>query len=505
MNLPEKFEDRMKMLLGDEYEEYLQCYDDENYQGLRVNTLKITPEEFEKICPISIRRIPWTINGYYYEPDEQPAKHPFYYAGLYYIQEPSAMTPASLLPIREGDRVLDLCAAPGGKSTELGAKLKETGCLVSNDISNSRAKALLKNIELFGIRNSLVVSEAPNKLLDYFPEYFDKILIDAPCSGEGMFRKSPAIIRNWEQYGVEYYNKLQKEIIIAAAGMLKPGGYMLYSTCTFSPEENEGTIAYLQERYPEFHVVRALPDEERQKQLGLSYKGFDNGKPEWIHELYGVDVSEELADCIRLWPHKIAGEGHFIALLHKEDKRGRADTEANYKDMTDNDEAYGNKNKAAKNKQYEATDLRPNKNRNQINKAISDEALEFIELLGISYRQELLYVHGDSLYLLPEGLPDLKGLRILRQGLLLGEMKKQRFEPSQALANALYAHEYDKVIRLKQDDPDVIRYLKCESIELDGNYSDGWYLLCVEDYPLGWMKINKNSFKNKYLPGWRWL
>ncbi|HWT76443.1 MAG TPA: RsmB/NOP family class I SAM-dependent RNA methyltransferase [Mobilitalea sp.] len=471
MNLPKLFEDRMKTLLGEEYEEYLQCYEKPHFGGLRVNTLKITPEEFEQICPFSIKRIPWVKNGYYYDTDEQPSKHPYYYAGLYYIQEPSAMTPASLLPINKGDKVLDICAAPGGKSTELGAKLGGEGLLVSNDISNSRAKALLKNIELFGIRNALVVSEAPNKLTEYFQEYFDKILIDAPCSGEGMFRKSPAIMKNWEQYGVEYYNKLQKEIILFAARMLKPGGYMLYSTCTFSPEENEGTISYLLEQYPEFHVVNALPEEETRKRLGISYEGFDCGKPEW------VDGKEELKHCIRLWPHKINGEGHFVTLLHKDSKEGNGNAYIDYS---------GSANVKSKN-------------------GLSQEALEFIKELAIPYKQEQLMVHDERVYLLPEGLPNLKGLRILRQGLLLGEMKKQRFEPSQALANALMTSDYPNIIRYKVEDPIVIRYLKCESIEPEGDYEDGWYVICVEDYPLGWVKISKNSCKNKYLPGWRWV
>ncbi|MDI9488797.1 MAG: RsmB/NOP family class I SAM-dependent RNA methyltransferase, partial [Bacillota bacterium] len=235
MNLPRLFEDRMRNLLGDEYEEYLKCYHKPYYGGIRVNTLKLSPEEFENLCPFSIKKIPWIPNGYFYDTNEQPARHPYYYAGLYYIQEPSAMTPASLLPVKPGEKVLDLCAAPGGKSTELGAKLQGKGLLVSNDISNSRAKALLKNIELFGIKNAYVLSESPNRLAEHFPQYFDKILVDAPCSGEGMFRKSPSIMKNWEQYGVDYYNKLQKEIIIYAAKMLKPGGMMLYSTCTFSP------------------------------------------------------------------------------------------------------------------------------------------------------------------------------------------------------------------------------------------------------------------------------
>ncbi|MDF2539957.1 MAG: hypothetical protein K0S76_2978 [Herbinix sp.] len=488
MNLPKLFEDRMRTLLGEEYEEYLQCYSQPHFGGLRVNTLKITPEEFERICPFSIKRIPWITNGYYYDTKEQPARHPYYYAGLYYIQEPSAMTPASLLPIEKGDKVLDICAAPGGKSTELGAKLGGEGILVSNDISNSRAKALLKNIELFGIRNSLVLSEAPNKLADYFPEYFDKILIDAPCSGEGMFRKSPAIMKNWEQYGVDYYNKLQKEIILFAAKMLKPGGMMLYSTCTFSPEEDEGTVSFLLEQCPEFQVVNAIPDEETCKKLGLSYEGFDYGKPEWVE-----NGKEELKYGIRLWPHKINGEGHFMALLRKngvtEDK-----SEDNYSDI----------NLSAKNKTLISEETREFLHHlGQINNNQSNESSN--PVANTSFPEEQFVIREDRVYLLPKGLPDLKGLRILRQGLLLGEMKKQRFEPSQALANALYKHEYDKIIDFDNSNPKVIRYLKCEAIEPTGSFEDGWYLICVDGFPLGWSKTAKDNFKNKYLPGWRWM
>ena len=212
VKLPKLFEDRMKELLKEEYDAYLECFEARHYGGLRVNTLKITPQEYETLSPIELKRVPFIKNGYYYNENEQPAKHPYYYAGLYYLQEPSAMTPASLLPVKPGDKVLDLCAAPGGKSTELAAKLKGEGLLVANDISNSRAKALLKNIEIFGIKNAVVVSEAPEKLEESFSGYFDKILVDAPCSGEGMFRKSPAIMKNWEKYGVEHYNNLQKEI-----------------------------------------------------------------------------------------------------------------------------------------------------------------------------------------------------------------------------------------------------------------------------------------------------
>lgn len=196
IKLPEKFENKMKELLQDEYDNYLQCYDEPRYYGLRVNTNKISVEDFLKIAPWSLTPVPWIPNGFYYDGDKiQPSKHPYYFAGLYYLQEPSAMTPASRIPVEPGERVLDVCAAPGGKATELGAKLKGEGVLIANDISNSRARGLLKNLELFGIGNMMVISEEPGKLVEYFPEYFDKILIDAPCSGEGMFRKDKKMVK----------------------------------------------------------------------------------------------------------------------------------------------------------------------------------------------------------------------------------------------------------------------------------------------------------------------
>lgn len=490
MKLPKLFEDRMKSLLGDEYKEYLQCYEKPHFGGIRINTLKISPEEFGHLCPFSLKRIPWIPNGYYYDINEQPARHPYYYGGLYYIQEPSAMTPASLLPVKPGDKVLDLCAAPGGKSTELGAKLKGQGLLVTNDISSSRAKALLKNIELFGITNALVLSETPNKLAQVFPEFFDKILVDAPCSGEGMFRKSPSIMQNWEQYGVEYYNKLQKEIIIFAAKMLKPGGMMLYSTCTFSPEENEGTIAFLLKECPDIHVVEALPDPEERNRLDVSYEGFDCGKPEWVN---GPD---ELKHCIRLWPHKIKGEGHFIALLKKDDANAASYHDGEIRDYSFDNISKKGKNTYAKNKTF-----------------LSDEAGDFLgrikPLSDIDslINENRILIQNERVYLVPKGYEERQGLRTLRQGLLLGEMKKNRFQPSQALAMAIKASDYDNIINLSSSEPDVIRYLKCETLTIgnttDGN--DGLHLVCVDGYPLGWGKLSKNILKNMYLPGWRWM
>ena len=239
MHLPEKFLDRMRDLLEEEFPAFLESYRQPRQYGLRVNCLKTTPEEFEAAAPFPVQRIPWVPDGFFYGEGIYPARHPYYAAGLYYLQEPSAMTPASRLPVEPGERVLDLCAAPGGKATELAAKLKGEGLLVANDLSVSRARALLRNLELMGASNCFVTSETPARLAAAFPEYFHKILVDAPCSGEGMFRKDEDVAAAWSEEKVKACAAAQRQILESAAAMLKPGGMLLYSTCTFAPEEDE--------------------------------------------------------------------------------------------------------------------------------------------------------------------------------------------------------------------------------------------------------------------------
>ena len=224
-DLPQSFLDSMKEILGEDYEAFLTGFDGQRQYGLRVNTLKMNLEEFERIAPFHLKKVPWISNGYFYNAEDVPAKHPFYSAGLYYLQEPSAMTPASRLKVQPGERVLDLCAAPGGKATELGAALQGEGLLVANDINTARAKALLRNLELFGISNSFVTNEPPHVLAERFPEFFHKIMVDAPCSGEGMFRKNPAVADSWKEKGPEYFSKLQREIIVHHTSFKGTPGY----------------------------------------------------------------------------------------------------------------------------------------------------------------------------------------------------------------------------------------------------------------------------------------
>lgn len=245
MRIPAEFENKFRNLMDpSEFDEFISALNEERVTGLRINSLKIDLDTWEKITPFEIQPVPWSSCGFYIEDDSRPGTHPYYHAGLYYIQEPSAMFPAEVLAVEPGDRVLDLCAAPGGKTVALAAAMKNQGFLLSNDINPKRIKALVKNIELCGITNAVVTNETPEKLSGFYEGFFSKILLDVPCSGEGMFRKDADAVKSWNKYKAEELQVLQREIFDYAYRMLSPGGRLVYSTCTFNPEENEQNIAY---------------------------------------------------------------------------------------------------------------------------------------------------------------------------------------------------------------------------------------------------------------------
>ena len=477
--LPKSYEERMERMLGQDFPAYLECLNRNPFHGIRVNTAKLSQKRFKEIAPVVLKKeVPWCPQGYYYEKDEKPAKHPYYFAGLYYLQEPSAMTPASLLPIEPGDKVLDLCAAPGGKSTQAGSRLNGEGLLVSNDVSNSRAKALLKNIELFGIGNVLLTNEYSQKLATRFQGYFDEILIDAPCSGEGMFRKDSAVMKAWERNGPDYFYAIQKEIVRDAVKMLKPGGYILYSTCTFAVLEDECVISGLLNEFPFLELVD-IPE-------SVDW-GFVPGLTE--HE----DIpypNPELKRCMRLYPHKIEGEGHFVALLHwkEDDSEASADRKNSFSTKAEG--------KLAKQDNLRFLDKNP-------------DFADFCKLISSDFMEKgLLATQETRIYLRPLGLPNLTGLRYLRNGLLMGELKKNRFEPSQALAMYLKAENFANTASFLADDVRVVKYLKGETIDCDGadvRGENGWCLVCVDGYPLGFAKRSGTTLKNKYFAPWRWL
>ena len=444
MKLSAEYLENMKSLLSDDYPNYLDCFKREAYSGLRVNTSKISVNDFLKISPFHLKKVPWCENGFYYNKDDQPSQHPYYYAGLYYLQEPSAMAPGSFLDIEPGDLVLDLCSAPGGKTTQLADKLDGTGLIVSNDISASRQNATLRNMERFGVCNSYVISDDPAHLADKWPETFDKILVDAPCSGEGMFRKDPSLIKSWLERGNDYYAELQKRIMDSAVRMLKPGGRLLYSTCTFSVKEDEEIIEYILNKNADMTL------------LPLKHPSFEPG------------VIKGLENCARLYPHKLEGEGHFMALLQKS----------------------GASSKAPVNKQPFRCAIEP------VNEFLKNVTKDFS-----GFETRLL---NDKVLFVPVTDIDFDSIRVLRSGLFAGTVKKNSFEPSQQLAMFLKKEELNQTIDLKADDIMTEKYLRGETIRIESPYK-GWVLVTADGYPLGFGKITNGFIKNKIDPGWRKL
>ena len=477
MNLPIEFEKKMKAFLGNEWDDFLYSYDNNRFQALRFNTLKVqSPEERMRILKTlkisSDKKVSWANEAYYFDENVRPGKHPYHEMGLYYIQEPSAMSAAALLAPKPGMRVLDLCAAPGGKSTQLATYLGDSGLLVSNEINTQRSRILSQNIERMGIKNAIVTNEDSFVLASHFPGFFNAIQVDAPCSGEGMFRKLPEAIEQWSMENVAICAERQKEILDNAAVMLKPGGTIVYSTCTFSKEENEDVIEYFLERHPDF----------------------------------------TLEEMERFWPHKVDGEGHFVAKLVR---RGSVnELGADYdvcKDSCNKVEDTGlkvdrktKKNKNSKNRKNETKPALTKENMKLLSEFL-DETIS--EDVAAWIKNSRLVMFGEQLYRLPDMEVDIKGLKVQRAGLHIGEFKKQRFEPSHSLALALKLNDAKNLVKLTCDNPQTIGFFNGQSVVLSDEQTaeckKGWALVCVDGYTAGWGKVNGTQVKNHYPKGLR--
>ena len=427
--LPELFLKRMETQLGPEYPEYLASLERPRAVALRFNPQKGKAPEL----PFATSPVPWEPLGCYYEPTARPGLHPYHDAGVYYLQEASAMAPAVLLNPRPGERILDLCAAPGGKTTQIAGKMGGQGLLVCNEIHPKRAKILSQNVERMAISNALVLNEAPATLAQRFPGFFDRILVDAPCSGEGMFRKEAAAVADWTEELVDMCARRQGEILDAAAKMLRPGGRLVYSTCTFAPREDEEAVAAFLARHPDF-----APE----KVDAPWFTPGENGS-------------------FRLWPHKLLGEGHFAAVLRRMDGNGED----------------GNSVSGA---------------------PLPDGWLRFAREQGISLPAGKAVRFGDTMFWAPEEMPDISRLRVLRPGLELGTLKKDRLEPAHALALWLRPREGDT--RLAPDSPELAGYLRGETIP---GSRRGFQLVCAGEYTLGWAKGDGQILKNHYPKGLR--
>lgn len=480
----------MRGLLGSEYDAFLAALEQEPSHGLRWNRLKTgadgqnAAERFGALsgsaCPFAqLSPVPWAEDGCYYPSSLQPGRHPFHEAGLYYIQEPSAMAAAELLKVRPGERILDLCAAPGGKSAQLAAKLGGRGFLLCNEIHPVRARILSENMERMGVGNAIVTNESPGRLAERFPAYFDRILVDAPCSGEGMFRKNPQACAQWSPENVTLCAERQDEILDCAEKMLRAGGRLVYSTCTFAPEENEGSVSRFLRRHPDFDILpvsnkTAMP-------VGC------DGVPEW------GDKNPKLADTLRLWPHKVRGEGHFAAVLQK-----AGETKGKGSVVSESGTVRGlSERELGELGAFVRENLRLPGGEDgygeSLLRRIGRVAGLGEECAGVSF--------GENLYLVPAQAPHLRGMRALRPGLHLGERKKNRFEPSHALALALRpsfaAHTWETGL----DDGAPERYLKGETFPANG--AKGWYLICADGFSLGWGKLAGGVMKNHYPRGLR--
>ena len=427
--LPEAFLRRMNAQLGPEYPAFLKSLERPRAVALRFNPLKGE----KPALPFVREPVPWEPEGFYYDPAARPGLHVYHEAGVYYLQEASAMAPVALLDPRPGERVCDLCAAPGGKTTQIAGRMLGRGFLLCNEINPKRAKILSRNMERMGVANALVTNEHPEVLASRFPGFFDRVLVDAPCSGEGMFRKEEAAVTDWSEETVQMCARRQREILNSAARLVRPGGRLVYSTCTFAPEEDEETLATFLEAHPEF-------------------------TPEPVDAPWfaaGENAS------YRMWPHKLLGEGHFAAVLRK------TGGESGEIPVSDGEKLP---------KTWES----------------------FAKELGITLPEGKAIVFGQSLYWAPKELPELNRLKVLRPGLELGTVKKDRFEPAHALALWLKACAVTE--RFPPDSPEMKAYLHGDVVP---SRKKGWCLVRAGDYSIGWGKGDGSVLKNHYPKGLR--
>ena len=426
---PQAFLDRIKKQLDQEYSAFIESLERPRAVALRMNPLKGKAPSL----PFIQEPVPWEPLGYYYDPDARPGLHPYHEAGVYYLQEASAMAPVGLLDPQPGERICDLCAAPGGKATQIAGRMGGKGFLLCNEWSPKRAKILSRNVERLGVPNALVTNEHPQVLAKHYPGFFDRVLIDAPCSGEGMFRKEEAAVTDWSQETVEMCARRQAEILDSGAQLVRPGGRLVYSTCTFAPEENEQMIAQFLENHGDF-----VPET-------VSAPWFDQGPN----------------GSFRLWPHKLRGEGHFAAVLRR---LGDDVAEA------------------------EMLNAEP----------LPKVWTQFAEELGICLPDGKALTFGQSLFWVSSDMPDIRGVHVVRPGLELGEIKKDRFEPAHGLA--MYLSTAKNVQNLSADGEQIRAYMNGQTIP---SQIKGWCLVTVDGYSIGWGKGDGKVLKNHYPKGLR--
>ncbi len=448
INLPQEFVERMQVLLGEEFADYLKTMDEPPVKAFRVNTRKISLEDFKKIDVFSCGKIPYVENGFYMD-YEKIGNHPYHHAGMIYVQEPAAMCPAECIDINPEWTVLDMCAAPGGKSTQLKNKLGDKGVLVSNEIISSRCKILTGNIERLGLKNTVTTCMDTNKLSKIFPDTFDLIMCDAPCSGEGMFRKEEASITEWSTDNVKMCAERQMTILENAVKLLKNGGYIIYATCTFSLEENEMLIDSFLSNHPEFELSEVTDRVKNSTSDGVLFEGCK---------------CKNMNFARRSYPHINKGEGQFIALLHN------TLSPTNY---------YNNQ----KNKRVEPPKV----------------VFDFLDNALSEYeKSDVLIYNGNPVYFTPDFY--VKDGTAFSCGITIGEVKKNYIQPHHQFFMGL-GDSFKRKINLSSDDVRIRKYLHGEEISVE--CENGWAVVTVEGCALGGAKVVNGVAKNHYPKGLR--
>ena len=450
VRLPDGFLSRMRDLLREDYPAFVESYASPSWVGLRANSLKISSTTLRDLVPFELERIAAIQDAFLVTGSANPGKHPYHAAGLYYLQEPSAMVPAEVLDPQPGERILDLAAAPGGKTTQLAALMKGSGVLVANEIHPRRVLDLMENVERMGVRNAVITQEHPSRLAESLSGYFDRVLLDAPCSGEGMFRRSAVARNEWSPRLVESCQRRQGLILDTTARMVRPGGWMVYSTCTFSPEENELAVSDFLRRNPSFCL----------EEIAVR-SGYSCGWSRWEN---GPQLEAGLERTVRLWPHRGPWEGHFVAKVRRNDGDDRPEARVGPRRQEDRSVALVR------------------------------------EFWQEHMREDLAYdrvvLRDRQVFLLPAEAPEMTGLRLLRPGWWLGSLSPNRFEPSHALALAMRGEQASRTISLEAENPLVSAYLRGEVLDIPGDA--GWVTIAVGKYPLGWGKQIRGKVKNHY-------
>ncbi len=446
--LPEKFAERMKILLGDDFDNYIKSLNDNPVRAFRVNTDKISVEDFLKINTFNISKIPYVENGFYFD-DEKIGNHPYHHAGMIYVQEPGAMMPAECVEIEPDWCVLDMCAAPGGKSTQLKNKLGENGLLVSNEIIPSRCKILTGNVERLGLKNVVTTCMDTKRLAENFPGTFDMIMVDAPCSGEGMFRKEEIAIDEWSEENVKSCALRQSEILENAVKCLKNGGYIVYATCTFSLDENEKTVDDFLKNHSDFELVRVPEVVEKSTCDGIKFPGCE---------------CENIHLARRFYPHKNKGEGQFAAVLHN------INSPCNYP-------------------------LNRGENKVKIDKIIYD----FLDENLVDYDRERVLLHkGTPVYFDPDF--EVGRATVFAMGITIGEVRKGYLQPHHQFFMGM-GDSFKRKIDLTPDSDEIKKYLHGEEIE--ASCPNGWAVVTVNGCAVGGAKVVNGRAKNHYPKGLR--